>query len=89
VSSPPRVAVKPRAATGYRRSGTKGPPLPVGLGGEKDGSAVLVCKAHYGRLRQLEQRDSVKLERYLRRAFGQPFFESECELPIVVRVLGR
>jgi hypothetical protein len=45
------------------------PPRPVGFGGEKDESAVLVCGGHYGRLRQLDPRRADELERYLSRAF--------------------
>ncbi len=44
-------------------------PKAVGLHHDLDGDDVLVCKAHYGRLRQLEPREAEKLERYLKRAF--------------------
>jgi hypothetical protein len=62
-----------------------GPPRPVGFGAEKDESAVLVCGAHYGRLRKLDARAAAELERYLSRAF-RPREQDEDD---VVFVVGR
>jgi hypothetical protein len=46
-----------------------GHPTSTGLRGDEDINSVLVCKAHYGRLRKLEPRAADKLERVLLEAF--------------------
>jgi hypothetical protein len=38
---------------------------------EDGAGCVLVCRAHYGRLRKLSDRDAAKLERELRKAFSE------------------
>ncbi len=43
----------------------------VGLRHEEDHSAVLVCRAHFGKLRTLSDRDAERLERELLSAFGR------------------
>ena len=43
----------------------------VGIRGEQDVSAVLVCRAHFGALRRMPEREADKLERVLREAFGR------------------
>jgi hypothetical protein len=48
-----------------------GDPSPVGLRDNDDEGAVLVCKAHYGRLRKLDERSLDKLERHLVEAFAK------------------
>ncbi len=48
-----------------------GRPKAVGLRDDLDDSDVLVCKAHYGRLRKLDERSADELERYVKRAFGR------------------
>ena len=45
-----------------------GKPRSTGLRAEGDTSDVLVCKAHYGRLRKLPARDAERLERELQSA---------------------
>jgi hypothetical protein len=49
----------------------------VGLRDNDDVSAVLVCKAHYGRLRRMQPRDLDRLERVLREAFRPNVYEDE------------
>ncbi len=44
----------------------------VGLRNELDGSDVLVCRAHYGGLWQLDERSAEQLERVLTKAFARP-----------------
>jgi hypothetical protein len=44
----------------------------TGLRDADDISAVLVCRAHYGRLRQLHGRELDQLERYLVAGFHRP-----------------
>jgi hypothetical protein len=51
-------------------SNCSGSPARVGLRGEDDGNDVLVCKAHYGRLRKMNDRELKRLERDLVRAFS-------------------
>ncbi len=48
-----------------------GRPKAVGLRHNLDDSEVLVCNAHYGRLRKLDERRLDELEYYLKRAFGR------------------
>ena len=50
-------------------SSCSGPAASNGLRHEDDHSAVLVCRAHYGRLRRANPDDLDELERYLRAAF--------------------
>jgi hypothetical protein len=65
-------------------SGCSGPPLAVDFG--RDGASdVLVCKAHVGRLRQLDAQAADELESYLRSAFGKPPLAQEDE-PLVWRL---
>jgi hypothetical protein len=45
---------------------------PVGLRDADDNSVILVCRAHYGRLRQLHGRELDQLEVYLVAGFHQP-----------------
>jgi hypothetical protein len=49
-----------------------GPPRITGLAHEWDENDVLVCKAHYGRLRKIDERTLRNLERHLRKAFARP-----------------
>jgi hypothetical protein len=42
----------------------------TGLRGNDDASAVLVCRAHFGKLRRLKPDDAERLDRELRKAFG-------------------
>jgi HK97 family phage major capsid protein len=60
----------------------------VGLRDDDDGSGVLVCKAHYGRLRTLGSRELDKLERFLIAGFGHQLAprEREDEGPRVIVV---
>ena len=62
-------------------SNCSGPALPVGLNGDWDESDIPVCKAHYGRLRQIDERALRNLERHLRKAFAKdtPPWEKEGE----------
>jgi hypothetical protein len=46
-------------------------PRSVGPRSDDDSKCVLVCKAHYGRLRKLEPRVAAELDRYLTRAFAE------------------
>jgi hypothetical protein len=48
-----------------------GPPRAVGLRHDLDDSDVLVCGAHFGRLRKLDERSLDELEHSLKRAFGR------------------
>ena len=48
-----------------------GPTSAVGLRGPDDTNDVLVCRAHFGRLRSVRKRDLDELERYLVRAFEE------------------
>lgn len=50
-------------------SACSGSAASVGLADDDDPDAVLVCKAHYGRLRQLDERDREQLRRHLRQTF--------------------
>jgi hypothetical protein len=52
-------------------SSCSGDPSPVGLRDNEDEGAVLVCKAHFGRLRKLDRRSLDKLERHLVDAFAR------------------
>ena len=52
------------------RSACSGSLRSVELRGDEDVSAVLVCRAHYGRLRRLDPSEADKLERFLVDAFG-------------------
>lgn len=45
---------------------------PAGLRDADDISVALVCRAHYGRLRQLHGRELDQLERHLVAGFHQP-----------------
>jgi hypothetical protein len=47
-----------------------GRPRAVGLRHDYDSSDVLVCKAHYGRLRKLDAHSLDELEGFLKRAFA-------------------
>lgn len=61
-------------------SNCSGPPAPVGLNGDWDESDVLACKAHYGRLRKMDDRTLRQLERHLLKAFAKdtpPWKEKE------------
>jgi hypothetical protein len=51
-------------------SNCTGGPASVGLRSEEDRHAVLVCKAHYGRLRKMPQPELERLEVALVRAFA-------------------
>jgi hypothetical protein len=53
-------------------SSCSGAPASVGLRNVDDESAILVCGAHYGRLRRMPPRDLDRLEYVLREAFGCP-----------------
>jgi hypothetical protein len=44
----------------------------AGLRHNDDVSSVLVCKAHFGKLRRLDPDDAERLDRELRKAFGVP-----------------
>ena len=46
-----------------------GPMRSAGLRGNDDNNNVLVCRAHYGRLRKLHPHELNRLERHLVRAF--------------------
>lgn len=46
-----------------------GPPRVAGLAHDWDESDVIVCRAHYGRLRKMDARTAARLERDLRKAF--------------------
>ena len=46
-----------------------GGPASVGLADNEDNDAVLVCKAHFGRLRQLEGRELERLRAELHSVF--------------------
>jgi hypothetical protein len=48
-----------------------GPAFHEGLRGDDDVNDVLVCKAHFGRLRRMPARDLDRLERTLVRAFAE------------------
>jgi hypothetical protein len=50
-------------------SSCSSPPRSVGLRDENDNHAILVCKAHYWRLRHMPPRDLDRLERVLLEAF--------------------
>jgi hypothetical protein len=47
-----------------------GPARATGFRNDEDVKDVLVCRAHYGRLRKLNGRDADELEQYLLRAFA-------------------
>lgn len=71
-----------------------GPLRSVGLRGDDDGSAVLVCKAHFGRLRRLDEQAAEAYRRHLERAFAAmrpPRDEPEPDEPEVSwpRVMSR
>jgi hypothetical protein len=57
-------------------SGCSGPAYPTGLRGEDDMNDVLVCSAHYGRLRRMPEPELDRLERILVRAFAEARYES-------------
>ena len=68
-------------------SNCSGPPAPVGLGGDWDESDVLTCKAHFGRLRQMDERTRKSLERHLHKAFAKqtpPWEEKEHDRGVVL-----
>jgi len=46
-----------------------GRPVPVGLQDNDDMEVVLCCRAHYGRLRQLDERKRNQLRNHLRDGF--------------------
>ena len=48
-----------------------GPPRREGLRDKDDPHEILVCKAHFGRLRTMPPREFGELERHLVRAFTQ------------------
>jgi hypothetical protein len=54
-----------------------GQPVSEGLRDVDDVSAVLVCGAHYGRLRQMSPHDLDRLERVLRGAFHPREYEDD------------
>jgi len=54
-----------------------GRPVPVGLEGDEDMDVVLCCRAHYGRLRQLDERKLNQLRDHLRDGFVQRVLERE------------
>jgi hypothetical protein len=56
-----------------------GSPGQVGLHDNEDVAVVLVCKAHFGRLRRMPARDLDRLERVLRKAFNVPKHEDDDE----------
>jgi hypothetical protein len=56
-------------------SSCRGMPASEGLRDVDDASAVLVCGAHYGRLRQMPPKDLDRLERVLRKAFRPDEFD--------------
>lgn len=58
-------------------SSCSGLPASEGLRDVDDVSAVLVCSAHYGRLRKMAPRDLDRLERVLREAFRPRQYEDE------------
>jgi hypothetical protein len=53
-----------------------GPAYPTGLRGEDDENDVLVCRAHFGRLRRMPERELDQLERVLVRAFAEARYEA-------------
>lgn len=70
-----------------------GPPAPFGLRDDDDVDEVLICKAHYGRLRRLDERTLETYGRHLARAFAakraaQRGPEPERETPPRLRMLG-
>jgi hypothetical protein len=65
------------APTGSACSGRLGH---VGLRNNDDMNTVLVCSAHFGRLRTMEARELARLERILLETFTRPALPApECE----------
>jgi hypothetical protein len=68
-----------------------GTAVSTGFSDDWDETVVLVCRAHYGRLRKMDARTLRKLERQLRKAFGKqhgpPADEEEEEAGLVL--IGR